>query len=85
MGFEYLVFSRAPYKLKQSLRESNSLEFIWQVSDYKEDAIFTHLTYDMYWSPEGFEFDDYFNDEQIIDDKRFTSYNLERRLESFAE
>jgi len=63
MGYDYLVFSRIHYKLKNELREKKQLEFFWQTSDYPEDNIFVHTMYDLYWSPEGFEFDDYFNDE----------------------
>lgn len=42
--------------------------------------------YDMYWSPEGFEFDDFFQDPFIVDDKRFVnSYNLEERISLFVQ
>ncbi len=75
MGYDYLVFAWAPYKLKKTLRDSSNLEFRWKVSDYPNDEINVHLMYDMYWSPQGFEFDDYFNDEQIIDDDRFSTVN----------
>ena len=63
MGYDYLVFARAPCKLKKTLRDSNNLEFKWKISDYPKDEMKVHLMYDMYWSPQGFEFDDYFNDE----------------------
>lgn len=61
MGFDYFVFSRVPYNLKQKLWESKQLEFDWVFPIGKDlSKITTHVMYDMYWSPEGFEFDDYF-------------------------
>ena len=47
--------------------------------------ITTHVMYDMYWSPKGFEFDDFFQDPFIVDDKRFiNSYNLEERISEWV-
>lgn len=51
MGFEYLVFAWTHYALKEELRATNQLEFVWQTSEYSNDQIFTHVMYDMYYSP----------------------------------
>ena len=84
MGFDYFVFSWAPYNLKQKLREEKKLEFEWEID--QSNKLITHLTYDMYWSPQGFEFDDYFQDPFIIDDKWFVnSYNLETWIAEFVK
>jgi len=63
MGLDTLVFSRMHYKIKNDFRENKHLEFVWKTKDYPDDDILVHLMYDMYYSPKGFEFDDYFNDE----------------------
>jgi hypothetical protein len=42
--------------------------------------IFTHVLYNHYSAPDGFNFDCYSNDDPIVDDPNLSTYNVDAKV-----
>jgi lysosomal alpha-mannosidase len=77
MGFDAWFFARLDYYDKNKRMNDLELEFVWRPSAAmgNQTQIFTHVLYNMYSSPQGFDFDiitdypfcDWINDESTRD------------------
>lgn len=82
MGYDGLLFGRLDYQDKAHRLTNRNAEMIWHGSaNLGEQAdLFTGAMFNTYSPPPGFCFDILCQDEPIIDDKRSTEYNVDRRV-----
>lgn len=85
MGYDGLFLGRIDYQDKSHRLTNKNAEMIWHASDNlgEKGDLFTGVLYNTYSPPPGFCFDILCADEPIIDDKRSTEYNVERRVSVF--
>lgn len=57
MGFDCLVLNRVHHKIKQMMKNSKSLEFMWNVDGNTNHSMFTHVMHTHYASPVGFDWE----------------------------
>lgn len=55
MGLEMVVLNRVHWKIKEAMRKTRNLEFLWLTD--KELKIFTHVLHTHYSAPSGFDFE----------------------------
>ena len=82
MGYDGLFFGRLDFQDKSNRLANKNAEMIWHGSaNLGEKAdLFTGALFNAYSPPPGFCFDILCQDEPIIDDKRSTEYNVDRRV-----
>lgn len=85
MGFTAFYFSRIDYQDQIIRLGTKSMEMVWvpNTSQGVENAIFTHVTYFQYGSPEGFDFDVIAINPPIQDDPTLEGYNVPLRADEF--
>ncbi len=98
MGYEALYFARLHYLEKQGRLANKSLEFIWDASDdlseialgilmvFSETNLLTGAFFqDNYGPPPGFCFDQFCDDDPIIDTQIFPGYNVDEKVKAFVD
>lgn len=87
MGFDALFFMRLDYRDKQQRIDEKRMEFLQSGSFYNSknpSQLFTNILFDSYCTPPGFCFDDKCSDDPIMDDPSLNDYNVEKRVNDFA-
>jgi len=84
MGLTSLFFARADYEDIRKRQSEKGLELMWYPSQSLPDIkMFTHIMYQHYVPPPGFDWDVDSGDEPIQDDKELEDYNVNSRLADF--
>jgi lysosomal alpha-mannosidase len=64
------------------------MEFIWRpFFDHfgTKNQIFTHVLFNHYSAPPGFNFDTYSEDDPIVDNPNLSTYNLDTKVAQFRD
>ncbi|KAJ8919646.1 hypothetical protein NQ315_006173, partial [Exocentrus adspersus] len=85
LGFDGLLLGRIDYQDKNFRLATKSAEMVWRGSSNlgAKSDIFTGVMYNTYAPPKGFCFDIICTDDPIIDDKKSSDYNVDRRVDEF--
>ena len=91
MGYDALVLNRVHHKIKDKMRGSKELEFIWKLSDKGSDGsskiwtMFSHVLHTHYSAPQNFDFEN--SGVQAINDANinYRASELVRDLKSRAK
>ena len=82
MGFDAWFFSRLDYQDKLKRLNTTEMEFIWRpFFDHlgERAQIFSHVMYNNYASPPGFDADVDGPDDPFVDNANLTSFNAEAK------
>nr|XP_022916135.1 lysosomal alpha-mannosidase-like [Onthophagus taurus] len=87
IGYEAVFFARLDYRDNINRHIQRDLEMIWQGSQDLGNSsnIFTGVLYDFYTAPAYFCWDVLCSDMPIVDDETSPEYNLDDRVEEFAD
>lgn len=82
MGYDGLFLGRIDYEDKSTRFVNKTTEMIWQASDSlgSTSNLFTSILYDGYSSPNGFCFDVLCSEDPVVDDKKSSEYNVDRKV-----
>jgi hypothetical protein len=78
MGFDAFFFARLDYQEKEVRLGDRTMEWVWRpmYETLGESVqILAHAFYNMYYTPDGFDFDTLSNDSPFIDDETLETYN----------
>jgi Glycosyl hydrolases family 38 N-terminal domain len=78
MGFDAFFFARLDYQDKEKRLAEQTMEWVWRpMHDTLGNSvqILTHAFYNMYWTPDDFDFDTLSGDAPFIDDESLDTYN----------
>jgi len=86
MGFKAFYFSRIDYQDKTQRLAQKAMEMVWipETSQGIENAMFTHVNYQHYSNPTGFNFDIVGTDNPIQDDIELEGYDVPQRADAFV-
>jgi catechol 2,3-dioxygenase-like lactoylglutathione lyase family enzyme len=86
MGFKAFYFARIDYQDKQKRLGNSGMEMVWipNTSQGIENAMFTHVNYQHYSNPPGFNFDIIGSDQPINDDLELEGYDVPQRADQFV-
>ncbi|OQR68526.1 lysosomal alpha-mannosidase-like [Tropilaelaps mercedesae] len=85
MGFQGLFLGRIDYQDKEQREITRSMEFSWQASESISNARLTGVVLaNNYSPPPGFCFDDFCNDDPIVEDPNSQEYNGRKRALDFV-
>jgi len=86
MGFKAFYFARIDYQDKQKRKDGSGLEMVWipETSQGIENAMFTHVNYQHYSNPPGFNFDIIGDDNPIQDNIELEGYDVPNRADQFV-
>lgn len=82
MGFDAWFYARLDYGDKRRRTADNELEFVWMPNAQslgKDVNIFTHVLWNHYEAPPGFDFEIDSGDAQFISNKKSKDFNAEQR------
>jgi len=88
MGFDAWFFARLDADDKQRRLTDNEMEFVWMpnpTSLGKDVQIFTHVLFNHYSSPPGFDFEIDAGDPVFIADKSSGDFNAEERAQELIK
>ena len=84
MGFDAWFFARLDHEDKDRRTRDNELEYVWMPNPKslgKDVNIFTHVLFNHYEAPPGFNFEIDGNDPLFISNKKSKDFNAEERAQ----
>ena len=86
MSFDGFFFGRIDEEDKKKRLQEQGMEMVWRGSRNFEKAsqIFTGVLYNGYNPPNGFCFDQFCNDQPIMDDAKLFDVNVKERVDAFV-
>lgn len=88
MGFDGLFFGRLDYQDKDQRLNTTTMEMVWHGSPNNllgKADLFTGVLYNGYGPPGGFCWDQFCNDDPIMDDPRLHDMNVESKTKDFLK
>lgn len=97
MGFDGLFFARLDYADHEKRLKDKTMEMLWEAGSSdkstswplggvdESDRLFTGVLYDGYGPPAGFCYDDFCDDDPIMDDVRLKGYNVNQTVANFVK
>ena len=91
MGFDTFIFARLDYEDEEERKKNQEMQFVWRpFSESLGDSveIFTHVLYDMYWTPLSLGYDERWFpgvSDPVVDDETLSTYNGDKRAKEFLE
>lgn len=86
MGFQGLYFGRIDYQDKDTREVNANMEFKWQASESLPDAHLTGVVLaNNYSPPPGFCFDEFCDDEPVVEDPNAEEYNGPQRAKDLVK
>ncbi|CAF3956659.1 unnamed protein product [Rotaria magnacalcarata] len=85
MGFDGLFFGRVDYQDYQYRTMTKTMEMVWKGSANlnRESWLFTGVLPRVYEPPDSFCFDQFCNDQPVMDDSSLHDYNVPERVQAF--
>nr|XP_023026878.1 lysosomal alpha-mannosidase-like isoform X2 [Leptinotarsa decemlineata] len=87
LGYDGILLGRIDYQDKNYRLTTKSAEMVWRGSQNlgEKSDIFTGVMFNTYSPPKGFCFDILCSDEPIIDDRKSSDYNVDRRVDDLFD
>ncbi|CAF4997569.1 unnamed protein product [Rotaria socialis] len=85
MGFDGLFFGRVDYQDYQHRTMTKTMEMVWKGSANlnRESWLFTGVLPRVYEPPDSICFDQFCNDQPVMDDSSLHDYNVPERVQAF--